>query len=174
VIECPACGFTNIEGADNCEQCHGDLAAIDAPENRLDPLGQRLLTDSILELNPAMCVTVLAETSVAEVVRTMCDQKASAVMVMHHDDLVGVFTERDFLNKIADRYTDLAAEPIRKFMSPDPDCLRAADSIAYGLNRMAVRGYRHIPILGDEGPVAMVRTRDVLHYLDKHKPATTS
>ena len=83
---------------------------------------------------------------------------------------MGIFTERDFLMKIADRYDKLADQPIRKFMATLPEAIEATDSIASGLNRMAVRNFRHIPIMQDNKPVAMVRTRDVLSFLAKHCP----
>ena len=170
MIDCPACGHANIEGSDQCEQCQADLSTIGIPESSSEGLAQRLLNDSIMELKPDPGQTVLPESTVAEVVRIMIDQHTSGVMVVYHDELVGIFTERDFLMKIADRYDELADQPIRKFMAALPEAIEATDSIASGLNRMAVRNFRHIPIMQDNKPVAMVRTRDVLSFLAKHCP----
>lgn len=162
---CPSCGHDNIEGVDQCEQCQADLYELGLPSQSGVGLGRGLLVDSILKLKPQMEAMVSPATPVAEVVRIMCDQHASGVMVVAGGELIGVFTERDFLMKIADRYDALAGEPIARFMTSDPECLEIGDSIAAGLNRMAVKNYRHIPILENGRPKVMVRTRDVLNYL---------
>lgn len=170
MTECPACGHQNIEGSDQCDECQADLSDIGSPEHVSQGLAQHLIDDSILKLKPQMTVQALPEDSVSTVVQTMIDQHASGVMVVHQEKLVGVFTERDFLMKIADHYDELAQEPIRKFMTQSPESLEAKDSIAFGLNRMAVKNYRHIPIVKDDKPIAMVRTRDVLSFLADHCP----
>ncbi len=170
MIDCPACGSANIEGADQCEQCQADLSHVGLPESASKGLAQRLLNDSIMELKPVAGQTVLPESTVAEAVQTMIDEHVSGVMVVYQDELVGIFTERDFLMKIAHQYEKLADQPVRKFMSASPEAIEATDSIASGLNRMAVRNYRHIPVMQDNKPVAMVRTKDVLSFLSKHCP----
>lgn len=169
---CPACGYDNIDGVDWCDQCQADLYEFGQPKHTSVGLAQRLLEDSILKLKPKMNVTVSPESTVADVVRMMCDQRASGVMVVFRGELVGVFTERDFLMKLADRYEEVADEPIRKHMTANPEYLEAKDSIAFGLNRMAVKNYRHIPILENGRPKVMVRTHDVLNYVsDYYKSA---
>ncbi len=165
MIDCPACGHPNIEGSDQCEECQADLFDLGLPETTSEGLAQRLIEDSIMELKPELSLKMFPESTVAEVVQTMIDQQASAAMIVHHDALVGIFTERDVLMKIADRYDEVAHEPIRKFMTASPEVLQASDSIAFGLNRMAVKSVRHIPILQDDKPIALVRTRDVLRFL---------
>ncbi len=146
------------------------MSDIGVPETSSEGLAQRLIEDSIMELKPGQCVKMLPENTVSEVAQTMIDQHASGVMVVYQDELVGIFTERDFLMKIADRYDELADEPIRKFMSPSPEAIQAKDSIAFGLNGMAVKNYRHIPIVDHNKPIAMVRTQDVLSFIAEHCP----
>lgn len=170
MLNCPACGHPNIDGVDQCEQCQADLFELGLPETTSVGLAQRLHEDSILELRPELNATVLPETTVAEVVQTLIDQHASAVMIVHREGIVGIFTERDFLMKIAHRYHEVADQPIRKFMTPDPECLQVDDSIALGLNRMTVKNYRHIPIIRDGKPVACARVRDVLQFIADHCP----
>ena len=170
MIDCPACGHPNIEGADQCEQCQADLSDMGMPESSAEGLAARLINESVMELKPDRGLTMLPENTVAEVTQSMIDQHTSGVMIMYHDELVGIFTERDFLMKIADRYDELRQEPIRKFMSPLPEAIQSTESIAYGLNLMAVKNFRHVPIMQDNKPVAMVRTRDVLGFIAQHCP----
>ncbi len=170
MIDCPACGHPNIQGADHCEQCQADLSDLGVPESSAEGLAACLINESVMELKPDRGLTMLPENKVSEVTQSMIDQHASGVMIVYHDELVGIFTERDFLMKIADRYEELRQEPIRKFMSPLPEAIESTESIAQGLNLMVVKNYRHVPIMQDSKPIAMVRTRDVLGFIAQHCP----
>ncbi len=170
MIDCPACGHPNIQGADHCEQCQADLSDLGVPESSAEGLAACLINESVMELKPDRGLTMLPENTVSEVTQSMIDQHASGVMIVYHDELVGIFTERDFLMKIADRYDELRQEPIRKFMSPLPEAIESTESIAQGLNLMVVKNYRHVPIMQDGKPIAMVRTRDVLGFIAQHCP----
>ena len=55
-------------------------------------------------------------------------------------------------------------------MTERMDCLMSEDSLACALNRMAVGGFRHIPILKNGVPVSIISIRDVLKYLAKLFP----
>ena len=51
------------------------------------------------------------------------------------------------------------------FMTPDPVVLRHDDPIALAIHKMAVGGFRHIPIIDDGRPTGVVTARDVFHHL---------
>ncbi|PYQ20449.1 MAG: CBS domain-containing protein, partial [Acidobacteria bacterium] len=61
--------------------------------------------------------------------------------------------------------------PVSEVMTPDPDSLGPDDGVAFALNRMIVGGFRHIPIVDDEGePVAMLSQRDVVAFIVSRMP----
>jgi CBS domain-containing protein len=61
--------------------------------------------------------------------------------------------------------TRLDAFHVRDFMTPDPVVLRHDDPIAIAIHKMAVGGFRHIPIVEDGRPTGVVTARDVFHHL---------
>ena len=172
MIPCPACGNHNVQGADHCAECHSNLVELGLPERAFGELGRRLISDSVMELKPDKGLRVLPENTVSQVVQAMHDQATSAAMVVHQGQLVGLFTERDFLMKIAHRYEELSGDPIRKYMTSGVESLAPDSSIAFSLNRMACKHCRHIAILQDGSPVAMAGTYDVLRYITRFFPAT--
>lgn len=104
--------------------------------------------------------------TVAVAVELMKSRGIDAVVVVEADKLVGVFTQRDFLNRVTAARLDVDTVRMREVMTPDPDKLRPTDCITYAINRMAVRGFRNIPIVGDDGSVLAVLTvRDVVGHL---------
>ena len=93
----------------------------------------------------------------------MQEAEADCVLVTVDDRLVGIFTDRDAVVKAAGKRLD--AFHVRDFMTPDPVVLRHDDPIAIAIHKMAVGGFRHIPIVDDGRPTGVVTARDVFHHL---------
>jgi CBS domain-containing protein len=105
-------------------------------------------------------------TSIHDVVQLMRDNRRGVVLIAEQGKLVGIFTERDVLLKIAGTRVDLQRTPVRGFMTPDPDALPADSSIAYAINKMVAEGYRHIPLVDEAGhPIGVVSMRDLIEHI---------
>jgi CBS domain-containing protein len=107
-----------------------------------------------------------ADVSVRDAIDTMNGARVGCVMVCEDDRLVGVFTERDVLTRVAGTSLDLDATPVGELMTPDPECLTLDDSIAWALNKMSVGGFRHVPLVDVDGrPTGLVSMRHVVDYV---------
>ena len=161
---CPFCDFENIAGVDQCAQCHADLANIHGHEKDWD-LEQDLVHRPLEELMVGRYVAVPPDLPVRETVRRLLDSGYHCAFVVADGIISGIFTERDILLKLAHCFSEYADEPISRFMTPQPSTLGRKNPVAFGLNRMMVGGYRHIPIVDDGAPVGVVSIRHVLSYL---------
>lgn len=121
---------------------------------------------SELSLRPAPILGPHA--SVADALATMKHESVSAVVIVDAGHLVGIFTERDVLTRVAGELRDPEEIPITDRMTRDPESLRLDDAIVYVASRMLVRGYRHVPIVDDAGrPLHVISMRDLMaHVLD--------
>ncbi len=162
-MECPRCGHENIAGADACEECQTDLTHLDAPKAKT-PLERGIMEHPLRSVAAVEPPKVAPDASLRDVVARLLDADG-AVLVVQDGSLLGIFSERDLLMKIGERYDELADRPISEFMTPAPESLGGADPIAFALNRMDVGHFRHIPIVESEGPTAMVSIRDILKHL---------
>ena len=82
------------------------------------------------------------------------------------DKLVGIFTSRDFLNRVAAVRGDPQALALGHVMTAEPRTLRPRDGVAFAINWMAVEGFRNVPIVDDDGRVLGVLTVwDVMRVL---------
>lgn len=109
---------------------------------------------------------VAPDDPVSAAMTAMKTHASDCALVLDGDTLVGIFTERDFLNRVTAQQRAPGETRVREVMTVEPETLRAHDSIAYAINRMVVRGFRNIPIV-DEGnrAVAVLDVRDVMTHL---------
>lgn len=107
---------------------------------------------------------------VSEAIEAMQGEDRGAALISEdgtpQSPLVGIFTDRDVLLRVVGRGRNPAVLPLREVMTPDPEVLPPTGTIAWVLNRMAISGYRHIPVVDDQGwPMRVVSVRDVVHFL---------
>ena len=160
---CPVCRHDNFEGEDNCENCGADLRTADIPQPAVDYRG-RLLGEDLDQVRPALPQTIDASDDAGEAIRRMHDEGFDCVLVTDGGRLVGIFTDRDAVLKVAGRQR--GSIPIRDVMTSDPVVLRHDDPIAVAIHKMAVGGFRHIPIVDGGGlPTGVVTARDVFRHI---------
>jgi CBS domain-containing protein len=164
---CPACSHDNFPGREYCSNCLHDLTQLDRPISR-DRVERSLMEDSVSVLQPRKAVTVPPGATVGEAIRTMLDRDIGALLVVADDGrLVGIFSERDLLTRVAGSVGEYAARPVSEFMTPDPETVRPTDTLAFALHKMDGGGYRHLPVLKDGQPLGMVSVRDMLRHITR-------
>ena len=163
-MKCPFCNFENLEGVDQCARCSVDLTDPDDLRDRSE-IELDLLNRPLGELIAQDYVTVDRNLSVCEVVQRLNEHDRHFAIVLDGDVIAGIFTERDILYKLADQFDARADTRVSEFMTPDPETLQCDDPVAFGLNRMMVGGYRHIPIERDGKLAGVVSVRDILGYM---------
>ena len=134
-------------------------------EREEQELGEAILGASIRDLEPRPAAMVKQTVSIREAIQVMLDRNLGAVLVEHEGRPVGIFTERDVLRRVIRTGID-QDRPVEEVMTPDPETLSLDDGIAFALNRMAVGGYRNLPIVDDAGtPLAVLSQREVVAYI---------
>jgi CBS domain-containing protein len=115
---------------------------------------------------PADCLPPSA--SVSRAAEAMRDNGAACVLVVEEERLVGIFTERDFLVKVAAAGRSMQGSTLADVMTRAPETLGPDDDIRFAINKMAVGGFRHVPIVDDAGkPLGVILVRDVIEHLSK-------
>lgn len=163
-MRCPACGFENLPGEDVCANCSADLWAAErlSPD---DDLGARLLLEPLSALDPRPPVTIRPDERASVAIERLKAEGQDCLLVVARGRLVGIFTERDAVLKLAGRPTgDLTVGDV---MTADPVVLRRDDALAVAVHKMAAGGFRHIPVVADGRPIGVVAASDVFRYLDR-------
>ncbi len=165
---CPACGHDNIDGIDSCEQCLGDLRLEDIPRPST-PVERQIMETPISGIEPHDPPRFRLTTNLRTAISAMREGRHGCVLVVDDDGhLDGILTERDVLRKIAGRDDlDLDKETLAQHARRNPETVRPDDTLQVAINRMAVGGFRHLPI--DGGPRAgLITARDVLNFIESN------
>lgn len=165
MIKCPACGHENIEGLEACEHCGDDLAYLSRPKAKT-PVEKWLHKTPVRSLRKHAVVQVTRDRKVRDVLASLVLHKdGCAVVTDEQGAVLGVFSERDLVLKVAGKEDGLLDHPVGEFMTADPVTIDAEVPIAYALHQMDLGGYRHLPVVQDGKAVSMVSVRDIMSYI---------
>jgi CBS domain-containing protein len=159
---CPACGFENIQGVDQCDNCGADLRAADIPAPSTE-FEAELVKVPLAAVRHHLPLTIAPTSSAADAVHQMQRAGAGCLIVEDGGGLRGILSERDLVMKLDG--TRLDGLTVADLMTPDPVVLRPDDSVAIAINKMAVGGFRHIPLVEDGHATGIVSARDVFKHI---------
>jgi CBS domain-containing protein len=125
---------------------------------------RRTSLDSLFKEREAIH-SVGPNTSVTECVRKMTAEKIGALIVMDGERLVGIFTERDALNKVLAAGLDPVSTKVSEVMTKDPYCIPPTTTVGEAIELVTTRRIRHLPIVVSGKVLAVVSSGDLTHWL---------
>ena len=163
---CPNCGYENLPGADQCEQCLSSLTQDDIPQAD-SGVERSLMEDPVECLHPVIPLTVDLQTTLAAVIQLIRNHRIGCVLVTSADGtLAGILTERDLLQKVAAKGLDLERCAVQDYMTGVPETAKPDHTLGYAIQRMIVSDLRYLPLIDASGkPVGIVSSRDIIDYM---------
>ena len=138
------------------------------PRTYDDPLEEAISEEPVSNIQHTPHASVSPDMTVGEAVKKLALEHVACLMVEEDGKLIGVFTEREVLNKVALEH-QLEDRPVREVMTPNPVYVYADDPAAAALCVMAVSGHRHVPVLNNEERVlGIVSPQRVTGFLLQH------
>jgi CBS domain-containing protein len=135
-------------------------------------LARNLKIDSLSRLHPTPPRQIRPEQTVAEAVALMRRERVGCLLVCDGPALAGIFTERDLMARVLAEGKPLDT-PVRLCMTAAPVSVHPKDSVSVAVRRMEEGGYRHLPVLDEQGrPVGILSVKRIVHYLAEHFPGT--
>jgi CBS domain-containing protein len=105
------------------------------------------------------------DTLVTECVRLMTASKIGALIVMDGERLIGIFTERDALNKVLAGGLDPRNTKVSAVMTKDPYCIPPTTTVDDAMKLISKRRFRHLPIVDNGKVLAVLSSGDLTHWL---------
>ena len=113
-----------------------------------DKITSALKDSTLARLKLKAPVVVETGTEVSAAIAKMNQTDFGYVLIMDNGNLVGIFTERDILMKMAS-IAETGGKTIDEFMTREPVTLRINNSIAEAVYEMSAHGYRHLPVMDE-------------------------
>lgn len=108
-------------------------------------------------------VSVQEDATVEEAVKTMVEHRIGAVIVLRGEEMAGIFSERDVLDKIVLARRDPATTPVFAVMTSPVVTAPGNAEDAEAAETMTEHHIRHLPILNEtQRVVGMVSFRHVM------------
>jgi len=98
-------------------------------------------------------VSVGPEATVLNAAIVMNEHRIGSVVVMDQGRIVGVFTERDVLQRIVAQQRDPATTPVGEAMSTQVVCCTPETTVQEARNAMKNRRIRRLPVVSADGQV---------------------
>ena len=109
--------------------------------------------------------------SVRAALNVMHQDKAGYLVIADkHKKILGMFTEVEVLMKVLRPNVDLA-EPVKKYMPPNPRTLTRQHTVGEAINVMKEHGVRHVPLADEKGRLdGVLSVRTVVTFLSEFFP----
>jgi CBS domain-containing protein len=121
-----------------------------------------LLVSNILRAKGSDIFTVEKDTTTIEALELMAEKNVGALLVMDNKEVVGIFSERDFVREVAKDKGLLLKMPVGSFMTQEVYSVTSSDTIDECMALMTNKHFRHLPVCDDGQLVGLISIGDVV------------
>jgi CBS domain-containing protein len=125
----------------------------------------------ILEDKGDMVLSIDEGQSVFDAISLMAELNIGALLVLSGETICGIFTERDYLQKIALQSRSSRDTPVRDVMTREVLSATPADSIEQCMELMTRHRCRHLPVVSDGTLLGIVSIGDLVKRVLEEKEA---
>ena len=116
----------------------------------------------LLRLKGDAVWSVTLENSVLDALHKLADKDIGALVVLDDEKMVGIFSERDVVRKIAEEDQFSLMNPVSSYMTPDVITISPAQYIEDCMSLMTEQRIRHLPVVEDDRMLGMISIGDVV------------
>jgi CBS domain-containing protein len=125
----------------------------------------------VLERKGGTVLTIQRQASVLEAIGSMSQANIGAIVVERDGQPVGIFTERDYLRKIALEGRSSRETPVDEVMSSPLITVAPEESTRTAMETMTERRCRHLVVIDGEEMVGIVSLGDLVKHMLVEKQA---
>lgn len=118
----------------------------------------------ILAIKGSLVHSTTPEATVAEAVRLMNTKKVGALLVLHYDEPIGMFTERDVLNRVVDAGKDPQSTRVKDVMTTQLVVIKPKLSIEDTMRIITQKRCRHLPVIDEGKLLGLISIGDVMRW----------
>ena len=100
-----------------------------------------------------------------ESIKKACDiyreKKIGSLLVIENEEVVGIVTERDIIERTICENLDPNITPIKEIMSPDVKTVDADDRINYAVDILKNNNIKKLPVTEDDELIGIITVTDI-------------
>ena len=116
----------------------------------------------LLRSKPPGVLSTAPDTAVFHALQLMAEKNVGALLVLDGDELVGIFSERDYARKVILLGKSSKDTPVREIMSSHVLYVRPQQTIEDCMALMTDKRVRHLPVLEEQRVVGVISIGDVV------------
>ena len=121
-----------------------------------------MLVSGILKTKGEAVFAIPPTLTVAQACAELHARRVGALIVCQDERVVGVFSERDVVQAIAEEGGAALDRPVSGYMSANVVFAQPTESVAIVMERMTDRRIRHLPVLRDDRLAGVISIGDVV------------
>ena len=126
----------------------------------------------ILDKKRGPVATIDSEANVLDAAKLMNERHIGALVVTRHDKVVGIFTERDILNRVVAARSLPEQTLVKDVMTTPVACCRRKTTEAECRAVMRSKRIRHLTVVEDDQLVGIISVGDVIEDENQEKDET--
>ena len=95
--------------------------------------------------------TVTPDMTTFAAIKLLADMNIGALLVTEGDEVVGIFSERDYVRRVALHERLSKSTLIREIMTPDVISVRPDQTVEKCMRLMTDKHIRHLPVINEDG-----------------------
>lgn len=119
---------------------------------------QRLIQDAI---ERQRIISLPASEMVSEAARLIAKHHVGAILVVNEGRLEGILSERDIVTRVVAVGRNPNQTAIEDVMTANPEIISPYATAEEALNLMRLKGFRHLPIVGEGKLLGIISLRDL-------------
>ncbi len=125
----------------------------------------------VLDHKGGSVITIASKASVLDAISTMSKANIGAIVIQDGEQPSGIFTERDYLRKIALEGRSSNETLVSEVMSSPLITVSSEESTRVAMETMTERRCRHLIVMNDEEMVGIVSLGDLVKHMLQEKEA---
>lgn len=126
----------------------------------------------ILQAKESGVYAVSQNTSVFDALQMMMEKNISALLIIENEELLGIFTERDYARKIILQGKSSKDTPIHFVMTPNPRTVTTCEKIENCMELMTNKHVRHLPVVENGTVTGMISIGDIVKHIIEDQKQT--
>src|SRR5262249_51796745 len=110
-------------------------------------------------------VSLPPSATVYEASKKMSEHLIGSILIIDGEKLVGIFTERDLLNRVVSQQLDPKQTVITQVMSKNVRTISIQEPVESVFKKMEETKCRHMPVVDGEKVVGVITMRNILEWL---------